>query len=123
MPDDSILDTIMSLLGPEGDYEHFAKDICVQINAALNRLATTFGVGSQELFLVSNSETTWRDFLTDKNGQPILPMIIQYVFLSTKLIFDPSASSVVASAQQEELKKIEYELYARSEISLINEEG
>jgi hypothetical protein len=34
---DSILDTIMKMLGPEGDYEHFGTDIIVHINSAFER--------------------------------------------------------------------------------------
>lgn len=108
---DSILDTIMKMLGPEGDYEHFGTDIIVHINSAFERLCD-LGIGPTSPFHIESNSETWADFLTTT------PMrrVSRYIFLYVKLIFDPPSSSYVADVYQKELDKLEWTLNSVAEV-------
>ena len=108
---DSILDTIMKMLGPEGDYEHFGTDIIVHINSAFERLCD-MGVGPEEPFCIESNAEPWSAFVTTT------PMrrVARYVFLYVKLIFDPPSSSYVADVYQKELDKLEWTLNSVAEV-------
>lgn len=108
---DSILDTIMKMLGPEGDYEHFGTDIIVHINSAFERLCD-LGVGPSEPFYIESSSEAWKDFLTTT----AMRRVARYVFLYVKLIFDPPSSSYVSNLYQQELEKLEWTLNSVAEV-------
>lgn len=108
---DSILDTIMKMLGPEGDYEHFGTDIIVHINSAFERLCD-MGVGPDVPFHIESNAEPWSAFVTTT------PMrrVIRYVFIYVKLIFDPPSSSYVAQLYKDELDKLEWTLNSVAEV-------
>lgn len=108
---DSILDTIMKLLGPEGDYEHFGVDIIVHINSAFERLCD-LGVGPEEPFCIESNEETWSDFVTPVS----MRRVIRFVYLYVKVIFDPPSSSYVMDTYKQELDKLEWTLNSVAEV-------
>lgn len=99
----SILNTIKGMLGPEEDYSAFDTDIIVHINSAFGRLCE-LGVGPSTPFSITDDKAKWDDFITN---QP-MPQIRRYIFLYVKVIFDPSANSVITQAYKEEIDKLEW---------------
>ena len=94
--DDSILNTIRSILVGDEDDTSFDLELITCINVALNNL-TDVGVGPKEGFEITGSTETWTEFLGDKI---ILNRAKKYVELETRLLFDPPTSSYVLEALQ-----------------------
>ena len=89
---DSILDSIKKMIGGiETDDDHFDTDILVAINSALATL-TQNGVGPEKGFSIEDSSAIWTDFIGDAKN---LEFVKSYVFIQTKLLFDPPLSSAV----------------------------
>lgn len=105
MENNKILDTICSMLGPADTYAHFADEILIHINSAINIL-TQLGVGPEEGFMATK-ETTWEDYM-DEDIQ--LQMAKQYIYLKVKLMFDPPANSFVQEAMSKEAKELEWRI-------------
>ena len=91
---DSILNTIKKLLGIDPEYDPFDTDVIVAINSALMTL-TQVGVGPREGFLIRDSTETWEDFVGDRKD---LESIKSFVYLKTKLVFDPPTNSFTIDA-------------------------
>jgi hypothetical protein len=99
----SILNTIKGMLGPSTDYDAFDTDIIVHINSAFGRLCE-LGVGPEEPFEIEDDDATWAEFTTSVP----MPQIKRFVYLYVKVIFDPSANSVITQAYKEEIDKLEW---------------
>lgn len=108
---ESILDTILKLLGPEGDYTHFGVDVIIHINGAFERLCD-LGIGPSTPFYIESNVEPWSAFVTTT------PMrrVIRFVYLYVKLIFDPPSSSYVAQLYKDELDKLEWTLNSVAEV-------
>lgn len=92
MENRNILETIREGLGLSEDDTSFDVELLIHINAAVARL-TQNGVGK---YVDINTETMWYDILVDPTAeQEYSNMIPKYVLISTKLIFDPPAPSIV----------------------------
>lgn len=103
---ESILETIKKLLGPDSSYEVFDLDIILFINSAFATLRQ-IGVGPVNGFRITGPEETWEDFIGDRID---LEAVKEYVYLKVKMAFDPPASSFVMSAYQETCKELEWRL-------------
>lgn len=108
---DSILNTTKKLLGLDGDYAPFDTDIIVNINAAFNTL-TQLGVGPKEGYMIEGADNTWDEFTTDVK---ILGMLKQYLYLKTKVIFDPPATSFVGDALKNQAEQMEWRMKEQAE--------
>lgn len=104
--EDSILLSIKSLLGPDSDYEAFDNDIVLFINSAFATL-TQLGVGPVNGFRISGSDETWSDFLGSAED---LESVKSYVYMKTRLAFDPPTSSSVLNSFEEACKEYEWRL-------------
>lgn len=104
--DESIFNTIKSLLGPDADYDVFDTDIMIFINAAFSTL-TQLGLGPSEGFFITGESEKWSDFLSDAKD---LESVKAYIFMKTKLAFDPPSSSFALSAYQDACKEYEWRL-------------
>lgn len=108
---DSILNDIKKLLGLSEDYDHFDQDIIIHVNAALSTLIQV-GLPANKNFNLINSDQTWGDYMdtsvddygndimraalrqvTTTNNDVNIGMIKSYVYLKTKLAFDPPPNS------------------------------
>lgn len=97
---ESILETIKKLLGAE-NLSEFDADIRIFINGALNTL-TQNGVGDPKGFRITEEDETWKDFITNDNIQ-LFELCKEYVYLRTRLLFDPgSLSSFAKDAMKEQ---------------------
>ena len=94
---DSILNTIKKMVlgslpinseDPE-EQAAFDTDLIVNINTAFAVL-TQLGAGPASGFFITDSTSKWSDFIAD---DPIVEMVKQYVYIKTRLGFDPPTNS------------------------------
>lgn len=108
--EDNILKTIKPLLGVDVDYDAFDLEITTGINSAIAVL-NQIGLGRQGFRITTGSET-WTDFL---EGRIDVEEAKTYIYLKTKLIFDPPSSSSAMEAIKEVLKEYEWRLYEQAQ--------
>lgn len=108
-PDDSILRTIAKMVdadGLEGGDQYYDQDLTIHINTALFELYQV-GVGNKG-FTVTGEDETWSDYLGD--DLPHLQAAKDFIYASTKLIFDPPQSTAMQAALKETADRILYRL-------------
>ena len=110
----SILDTIKQMLGDSGDTS-FDVDLVIDINSAIAGL-TQLGIGPQTGFEISDNTATWADLL---NGDKRFGFAKTYVYLKTKLVFDPPLNSAVIDSMTNQIKELEWRLCNASDINPI----
>lgn len=103
---ESILTSIKKLLGIAEDDEHFDIDVIMGINSAFSVL-TQLGVGPEDGFLITDKNATWIEFMQDDKR---LEFLKTYVYLKTKLVFDPPLSSAVIDAINRQISELEWRL-------------
>ena len=109
--EESILGTIKKMLGITYDYEQFDVDIIIHINSAFATLAQ-IGSGLKEGYAIIDKNNVWSEYTEDVR---ILDMIKTYVYLKTRLIFDPPASSMVAEAIKSTIKELEFRIQLQTD--------
>ena len=107
---DSILTSIKKLLGIAEECKDFDTDLILHINSVF-MILTQMGIGPKEGFSIEDDSATWDDFLLDSKN---LDAVKTYVHLKVKLVFDPSASSVVTEAMNKMISELEWRLYVAS---------
>lgn len=101
--EDSILLSTKKSLGLDPSMENFDPDIIMCINSALNIL-TQYGVGPIEGFSISSEKDTWDAFIgKDKR----LNMVKTYVYLKTKIVFDPPTIGSLVQSYKEQIQEYE----------------
>ena len=100
--DSSILETIRGMLGgimtDDPSENPFDSELVVYINGAIMVLRQA-GVGPQEGFLISGADETWSDYVGEDFTK--LQLVINFIYLSVKMIFDPPANSTTAQSFKE----------------------
>lgn len=110
---DSILLTIKKMLGVDRDFDGFDTDIIIGINSALMNL-NQIGVGPAEAFSITNQDAVWSDFLdstTNLEGAKV------YIYLKTRLSFDPPANSFLVEAINKQISELEWRLNTQVEFN------
>ena len=103
----SILDSVKKKLGLDPtETTEFDADLIDGINTAFSTL-TELGVGPEFGFEIHGNSETWTDFIAEDKR---LNMVKSYVFVQTKLLFDPPKSSYLVTALQEKAKEYEWRL-------------
>lgn len=105
---ESILNSIKKLLGITADVEVFDQDIIIHINsvfASLNQM----GIGPKDGYFIVNKDNTWSEFCGD--DFPFLNNVKSYVYLKTKLLFDPPQTSSLLEAINSQIKELEWRMY------------
>lgn len=100
----SILTTIKKMIGICDD--SFDTDLKVCINTALISLIQ-IGVGPQEGFVVIDEDQTFEEFC-GSNLQ--LESVKMYVYLKSKLMFDPPNNSNITQTFEKTIQEIEWRL-------------
>ena len=118
MDDASILTSIKKLLGISKDVTSFDVDIKMHINTAFTVL-TQLGVGPSKGFAIKDETSKWTDFIPE---DPTLESVKTYVYLKTKMVFDPSASSAVMEANKSLINELEWRLNVTAEGGIQNGE-
>ncbi len=109
---DSILTSVKKLLGIGEDYTQFDMDVVMHINSALSVL-TQLGVGPSDGFLITDSTAVWTDFLEESKK---LEMVKTYVYMKTRVVFDPPSSSAALEAMQRQIDEFEWRIRVEAEM-------
>ena len=104
---DSILLTVKKMLGIAEEYTAFDIDLIVNINSVFLTL-NQLGVGPKTPYRIDGSKETWNDFLQDQRED--LPAVETYVYLKTRLLFDPPTNSFLVDAIQKQCDELEWRL-------------
>lgn len=103
---ESILNSIKQMLGVNEADTNFDTDIIIHINSVFSTLKQ-LGVGPEEKFRIIDDKPIWSDFTGEDYDYD---EVKTYVYLKVKKIFDPSLSSVVMKAMDEEIDELEWRL-------------
>lgn len=103
----SILLTVKKMLGIAEEYHAFDLDLIININSVFLTL-NQLGVGPEKPFKISSDVETWADFLGDQYGE--LDGVETYVYLKTRLLFDPPTNSFLVDAMQTQVAELEWRL-------------
>lgn len=110
--EESILTTIKRMLGAAPIYDAFDAELKTFINSVLFTLCQ-IGVGPTTPFSIVNGDEDWTEFLgTDASK---FEAVKTYIFLKTKIVFDPPTSSFVLSALKDEANMYEWRLNVMAE--------
>jgi hypothetical protein len=103
---DSILLSIKKLLGIEPEYTQFDQDIMMNINSVLMVL-NQLGVGPTAGFTISSDMETWQNLLGDSKN---IEAVKIYVYLKTRLLFDPPSNSFLVDAINRQITELEWRI-------------
>ena len=103
---DSILNSVKQQLGITSDYNAFDAELILHINSVL-RILNQLGVGKLG-FEISDSNSTWSDFLGDKES--ILSDVKTYVYLKVRYFWDPPSVGSHMSALENIIKELEWRI-------------
>lgn len=110
---DNILSSVKKMLGIDPETSDFNTDILICINSAVFVLSQ-LGVGPSSGYTI-NEDTTYEDYLgVDKKN--IFDPVAMYLVTSTKIKFDPPASSIVMEALKETKRELEWRLNFSQEV-------
>ena len=105
-----ILVSVKKLLGISDEYKQFDQDIIMFINSAFSVL-TQLGVGSEEGYSITGNDETWDDYLAyNEIDSGKLEMVKTYVYLKTRVAFDPPSSSFVLDAFNKQISELEWRI-------------
>ena len=108
--EDSILLTIKHLIGGVVETtEYYDLDLMIFLNSTFTVLAQ-LGVGPEEPFKVDGPNTAWTDFEYDD-----LEAVKEYLYLKTKLTFDPPQNGSIMQAYNDRATELEWRLEVYSE--------
>lgn len=102
----SILDSIKKLLGIPSEVTEFDTDILIHINSVFSIL-TQLGVGPSSGFSIEDSSAEWSDFIGDDAR---LSDVKSFVYLKTRLLFDPPTSSAAMDAMNRMASELEWRI-------------
>lgn len=107
----SILNTIKKLIGLDKDYGAFDLDLVIAINSSFTILRQ-LGVGPTYEYRINGPDETWSDFFADAKQ---ISLAKSYIYLRTKLLFDPPASSSLLDAIKQQISEFEWRLTVQAE--------
>lgn len=106
----SILLTIKKMLGIAEEYHAFDLDIIININSVFLTL-NQLGVGPINPYQITSDEETWDDF----QGEMPIPGVQSYVYLKTRLLFDPPTNSFLVDNIQKQIAEFEWRMNVQVE--------
>lgn len=121
----SILNTIKKLIGLDKDYGVFDIDLIVAINSSF-MILNQLGIGPEKPFSITDGTATWADFFGDEE---IFALAKSYIYLRTKLLFDPPSSGVLHEAVERQISEFEWRMHVQADyndsttISTISQNG
>jgi hypothetical protein len=112
----SILTTTKKMLGLSLEDHSFDHDVITSINSAFNTLQQ-IGIGATG-FAIEDETLEWSDF---SQPFPQFNLIKSFVYLYTRLFFDPPTTTFHLNAAQEQLKELTWRLsVAREETDWVD---
>ena len=109
---ESILTSIKKLIGITEDYKHFDTDLIIHINSVF-MILSQMGIGPDNGFSISDETTTWNDYLPE--GDKNFEAVKTYMYLKTRLVFDPPQSSSTMEAMKQTISELEWRLNVEAE--------
>lgn len=117
---ESILETIRTMIGGMALEDEFDTDLIVCINSSLMSL-NQIGVGPDgEPFHITGSSETWNQLLEDRTDLEAVKMI---VYIKTKIVFDPPVNSFIVDAMERQVKEYEWRICSKHDIDIYDEEN
>lgn len=111
-PEASILTSTKKILNIHEDYTVFDLDIITAINGALST-AEQSGAGLAEDVFIIDDSATWEDLDLDAKT---LSMLKNYVYLKSRMIFDPPSTSFAIEAMRQQIEEMEYRMKLNQEL-------
>jgi hypothetical protein len=105
--EESILKSTKKVLGIGPDDASFDPDVIQHINSAFSNLSQ-LGVGPEEGFSIEDESEEWADVGIDFPA--ILNEVKTVVYLRTRLLFDPPATSYHLAAIQDQIVEHEWRI-------------
>ena len=109
---ESILTSIKKLIGITEDYKHFDTDLIIHINSVF-MILSQMGIGPDNGFSISDETTTWNDYLPE--GDKNFEAVKIYIYLKTRIVFDPPQSSSTMEAMKQTISELEWRLNVEAE--------
>lgn len=106
---DSILNSVKKMLGIDSDYKVFDSDVIMCINAVFGTLHQ-LGAGPTDGFKITGEDEVWASYLT--YGKEI-EEVKTYVYLRTRLLFDPPDRSNILNSFQEQIRELEWRIVVK----------
>lgn len=103
---DSILTSIKKLMGLTEEYDAFDQDILILINSVLFELEQ-IGVKAKDGFTLSDKTAVWSDYSDDNR---LLNALKPYIYMKTKLAFDPPTSSGALDSMNRIIDRFEWRI-------------
>lgn len=103
---DSILNTIKSMLGIPNDVTNFDEVIKTHINSVFLTLQE-LGVGPTEGFSIQDKDTDWTDYIPEGT---ILNSVKSYMYLKVKMLFDPPNSTATMDSFNRIIREFEWRI-------------
>ena len=100
----TILADVKRRLGIQKETTEFDLDVCSSVNTAFFTLFE-LGIGPSTPFYI-DATTEWSAFETSVPQQ----VVLDYLWLKTKLVFDPPASSQVIEAYKDRISELEFRM-------------
>ena len=114
--EESILKSVKKILGLGNTYTVFDMDIVMHINMAFSIL-NQLGVGPDAGFSIEDETALWSDYVLLSGQEPSLHLVKTYVFLKSRMLFDPPTTSFAIEAMNRQIEQYEWRLnVAREEI-------
>lgn len=107
--DDSILLTVKDQIGIDRKNVDFDKDLIICINPILFILYQE-GL-TQENYEIMDDTMTWADILLEERSKAALNVMVKWVGLRTRLLFDPPTSSVLLQALKDNAAELEWRAF------------
>ena len=104
---DSILQSTKKKIGPTADYDAFDHDILVCINTAFSTLYDVCEFGGDRPVHITGPEEKWSDILAD----PKIEWVKEYIFMKTKIAFDPPANATLLENYKAQIAELEWRIY------------
>lgn len=102
----SILNSIKKVVGLTPDDSSFDDDLILHINSVFSTL-NQLGIGPDIGFYIEDDGPTWEDFL---GVDPRYNFVKTYVYLRTRLVFDPPGTSFVIESMNHTIQELEFRM-------------
>lgn len=107
----SILNTIKQMLGIDETFNGFDPEITIDINSSLMALHQ-LGIGPSDGFQITSESDAWEDLTVDVSQ---LNGIKTYIYLKTRLLFDPPSNSFLVQSMEKQIQEFEWRLNVDAE--------
>lgn len=104
-PTDSVFLTIKRMLGLPEDDASFDTEIRSSINSAFMTLIQ-LGVLHHDTVMITGETESWKHL--SPNPPSAVYTLPEYVYLKTRLAFDPPANSFLVTALEKQIKELEW---------------